>query len=197
MDAAELLEVARTGTLYDVLRIASDASASAVKKAYREQAWKDAIARCDLFSELKSAELDHISQATKVVQCKPGECLYAEGDAILPGSLFYLVHSGTFSATLRSPGGGEWVAREYGPLDNFGACELLTTHAQYPPRQGLKPRSSAHAPLTGQRSRPCGKQSSATLGARRRSRSTRPRRTRPSRRHRRRWPAGGCVGGST
>ena len=105
------------------------AELKAKRKQYREKAWHDSVARCELFDGKTSAELDYISTTTQVHKFKAGEVVYTEGDPILPGALFYLVHSGTYNALIKSPGGGDWVAREYGPLDNFGACELLTAHA--------------------------------------------------------------------
>lgn len=98
------------------------------RKEYREQAWKEAVDRCELFIGKTAAELEFISQSTQVLKYKAGDSIYLEGDPILPGCFFYLVHSGSYAALLKSAGGGEWVAREYGALDNFGACELLTAH---------------------------------------------------------------------
>ena len=97
-------------------------------KAYRQEAWKQTVGRCPLFGEKTPGELDYIANATHVLKYKAGELVYLEGDPILPKAFFYLVHSGQFCATLRSKAGGEWHAREYGPLDNFGACELLAPH---------------------------------------------------------------------
>ena len=91
--------------------------------------WVSAVKHCVLFDHHHgSSELHFIHAASRVIQCKAGECLYAQGDA---PSMMYLVHSGLFRASVPSLGrqgkAGElnW-ARDYGPGDNFGACELLS-----------------------------------------------------------------------
>ena len=83
------------------------------------------MGRCDLFGGLTAAELDYVSQLTRVIKCSAGQTVFESGEPITPAAYFYLVHSGTYVATLS----GGRLAREYGPLDNFGACELLVPRA--------------------------------------------------------------------
>lgn len=95
----------------------------ALRHRYRQEAWRAAVAKCILLSDLNAAELDFVVQATRVVKTNDGEFVYEAGDA---PEFFYLVHSGTYEAICTSVNGDEWRAREYGPLENFGACEMLT-----------------------------------------------------------------------
>ena len=92
-------------------------------KEYRAEAWAAAVERCVLLRALCPSEIEFVCQATKVVKIKAGETLYKQGD--LPNFL-YLVHSGRFDAVVTTKGGGSWKAREYGPCDSFGGCELLS-----------------------------------------------------------------------
>ena len=50
------------------------------RKEYREQAWRDAVSRCELFLGKTPAELEFISQSTQVLKLKAGDTVYTEGD---------------------------------------------------------------------------------------------------------------------
>ena len=91
---------------------------------YRREAWYGAVQRCVLLRNLPTNELKFVCQGTRVIKTSPGDVLYEQGD--VPNMMF-LVHSGSYAATISTPSsGGSWKARDYGPMDSFGACELLT-----------------------------------------------------------------------
>lgn len=85
--------------------------------------WKAAVQRCVLFNGLSKAEEKFVLQASKYMEAKEGDVLFAMGDA---PSMLYLVHSGSYMATICNTDGSTTNLRVYGPGDNFGACELLT-----------------------------------------------------------------------
>ena len=97
-------------------------SAPVGSKEYRSEAWAAAVARCVLLRALTAAEIDFVRQATKVIKVKAGEILFRQGDV---PNMLYLVHSGLFEAKVGSLSGSTWTAREYGPFDSFGGCEML------------------------------------------------------------------------
>ncbi len=92
--------------------------------------WVSAVKRCVLFDgkHRSHSELHFIHQSSRVLKTHKGETIYAHGDA---PSMLYLVHSGLYRVHVPNPsemphtGGMTW-ARDYGPGDNFGACELLS-----------------------------------------------------------------------
>ena len=91
---------------------------------YRREAWYGAVQRCVLLRNLPTNELKFVCQGTRVIKTSPGDVLYEQGD--VPNMMF-LVHSGSYAATISTPSsGGSWKARDYGPMDSFGACELLS-----------------------------------------------------------------------
>ena len=81
-----------------------------------------AIKKCVLFEGLSTHEVRFVLQTARPLEAAEGDILYNQGDA---RSFFYLVHTGTFRAEC-STADGIRKARDYGPLDNFGACELLS-----------------------------------------------------------------------
>ena len=83
--------------------------------------WKAAIKNCVLFNGLPEAECKFILKASKMIETFAGTVIYSQQDA---PSMLYLVHSGTFLATV-STAGFPVRLREYGLGCNFGACELL------------------------------------------------------------------------
>lgn len=87
--------------------------------------WSAAVEACVLFDGHRSlAEQRFMFQSAKKIPTTEGAVLYAQGD--FP-SMLYLVHSGRYRATIRT-GGASIIARDYGPADTFGACELLGTY---------------------------------------------------------------------
>ena len=84
--------------------------------------WNGALDRCVLLNRLSRAELDFVLSATRPIPTHEGERIYVEGD--FP-SCFYLVARGRYRATVQHKGGRSVTARECGPMDNFGACEML------------------------------------------------------------------------
>ena len=88
-----------------------------------EQEMKPAIKLCVLFEGLSQYETRFVLQTARPITTTEGMILYEQGDA--PSS-FYLVYSGSYRAECTTADGTR-KARDYGPLDNFGACELLST----------------------------------------------------------------------
>ena len=95
--------------------------------------WSLAVKRCLLFSTRSAAEIKYVHKTTRLLEATAEAHIFDEGDT--PSTL-YIVHSGLYRAsssratTLSARGGPEtwWRSplRDFGPLDHFGACELLT-----------------------------------------------------------------------
>ncbi len=84
---------------------------------------RQAIKKCVLFEGLSTHEVKFVLQTARPITTSEGAVLYDQADA---PSFFYLVHTGTYRAECTTADGTR-KARDYGPLDNFGACELLST----------------------------------------------------------------------
>jgi len=85
-------------------------------------AWVAAVDKCVLFDGYREPALvRYVEQAARPINTRIGELLYSQDD--FP-NMMYLVHSGSYRATIETAG-GQTLARDYGPSDCFGACELL------------------------------------------------------------------------
>ncbi len=124
-----------TETLLGMARSSSkpavEASPAEMTEAEKHAAWLGAVRRCVLLDHLPPAELSFISQARREISTVEGETLYAQGDPIHAG-LLYIVASGVYRVTIETAKLGAAEARtvtrrtrDYGPQENFGACEML------------------------------------------------------------------------
>ena len=94
---------------------------------------------------MAASEVKYVKDTARLIRTTVGMVLFEQGDT---PSMLYLVHSGLYRATVSSDGlrtstlaassfgrssafgtnsDGNRPARDFGPLDNFGACELLST----------------------------------------------------------------------
>ena len=87
------------------------------------QQMRPAIKNCVLFEGLSTYETMFVLKTARPITTHVDMLLYEQDDA---PSCCYLVHSGTYRAEMLTADGTR-KARDYGPLDNFGACELLST----------------------------------------------------------------------
>ena len=84
--------------------------------------WVTAVENCVLFDGYREPALvRYVEQAARPIRTRVGELLFSQDD--FP-NMMYLVHSGSYRATIDTAA-GQTLAREYGPSDCFGACELL------------------------------------------------------------------------
>ena len=83
---------------------------------------KHAVKNCVLFEGLTPSETKFVLQTARALPTMLGLSLYEQDDT---PNYFFLVESGTYRA-MCSTADGSRKARDYGPLDNFGACELLS-----------------------------------------------------------------------
>ena len=100
--------------------------------------WFAAARRCVLFDGLNAAESKYVFNTARLIPTAAGSCLFEEDD--FP-SMMYLVASGSYCARVHSAKATDFhvsrdedgasaavtAVRFFGPLDNFGCCELLTT----------------------------------------------------------------------
>ena len=99
--------------------------------------WLAATKRCVLFEHLSHSETKYVEETARLMPTEPGKALYEVGD--LPSSM-YIVLSGRYRASVDKAAddtsfSSEYIsrqtytglrrARDYGPLDNFGAAEML------------------------------------------------------------------------
>ena len=90
-----------------------------------QAAWDLAVKRCVLFHHLTGAEVKHVQNTAQLIETAVDMALFSQGD--MPSALF-LVADGTYRATIHADLGSVGSkARDYGPGDNFGGCELLAT----------------------------------------------------------------------
>ena len=89
--------------------------------------WNAVVKRCVLFDGLSSAEKAYLLQGAHLMKTEAGTYLYKQEDT---PSMLYLVYSGRYralKATSSARAGDPAKCRDFGPGDDFGACELLTT----------------------------------------------------------------------
>ena len=123
-----ILSLARSNTSK-----ASSEATDGMSEEQKHQAWLGAVRRCVLLQHLPPAELNFVSQARREIHTAEGETLYTQGDPISQG-LLYIVASGTYRVTIETAKLGivgteartvTRRSRDYGPQENFGACEML------------------------------------------------------------------------
>jgi CRP/FNR family cyclic AMP-dependent transcriptional regulator len=83
---------------------------------------RSGIAACPLFEGLEPDALDHLADASSLVQARRGETVIREGTE---GDSLYVIVEGRVRTEKRTPSGDPWTVRFYGKGGVFGEVSLL------------------------------------------------------------------------